>query len=241
MGDRSRGNRGELNLMTATRSKGTRRTALLIASCVALACGDDSGNTGTGPPPTSTETLRLPLRVHLLTSRLAPIHSTLDNGEVSILVERVNEISSQTDVVWQIEAITREFAQSEDQVEQVLLAGRPFSATVITAILPKDRLFEDGWDAFLLHDLSSTGVGPGVYLAVIPASVSSEVDPAGLNDPGRILAHELGHSLTLLHVACTAAGNLMAPGCDSQDRTRLSPEQIEQAREHAKTRRPARF
>jgi hypothetical protein len=165
----------------------------------------------------------------------------LANGEVRALLDRVNEVWSQADIMWEIEAIMREFAQSEDEVEQVLLAGRPFSTAVITAILPKDRLFQEGWDAFVLHDLASTGAAPGVYLAVIPAAVSSEVDPAGVNDPGRILAHELGHSLTLLHVECTAVGNLMAPGCDSGDRTRLSAEQIDQARHHAKTRRPARF
>lgn len=208
---------------------------------VTLACGDGSGTAGTGPPPTSVETLRLPVRMHLLTSRLAPIQSTFDNGEVTVLLERVNEIWRQAGIEWQIETIRREFAQSEDEVERVLLAGRPFSTAVIAAILPEDRLFDEGWDAFLFHDLASTGSAPGVYLAFMPAAVSSEVDPAGLNDPGRILAHELGHSLTLLHVECTAAGNLMAPGCNSGDRVRLTAQQIDQAREHAKTRRPARF
>ena len=226
--------------------RGLWRSALPLAAGVALlggvlACGSDSGNTGTGPTPTSAETMRIPLRLHLLTSRLPPIHSVLDNRELSVLVDRVNEIWSQADIVWEVEAIIREFAQSEDEVEQVFLAGAPFSTGVITAILPKDRLFEEGWDAFLLHDLSSTGVGPGVYLAFMPAAVSSEVDPGGLDDPGRILAHELGHSLSLLHAECTAAGNLMAPGCDSQDRNRLTTEQIDQARAQAATRRPATF
>jgi hypothetical protein len=215
--------------------------ALLIASCIVLACGDNSDSGTLGPPQNSAETLRLPLRVHLLTSRLEPVHAVLDARQTRDLLERVNEIWRQADIVWEIEAITREFAQSEDEVELVYLAGAPFTTGVITAILPKDRLFEEGWDAFILHDLASTGVGPGVYLAFMPAAVSSEVDPAGLDDPGRILAHELGHSLTLLHTECTAVGNLMAPGCDSDDRTRLTPGQIDQARRHAETRRPATF
>ncbi len=179
--------------------------------------------------------------MHLLTSRLPPVHSTFDAATVTALVARVNEIWRPADVMWEIESIVREFAQSEDEIEEVLLAGRRFSTGVITAVLPKDRLFEEGWDAFVLHDLVSAGGSPGVYLAFLPAAVSSEVDPAGLDDPGRILAHELGHSLTLLHVECTLAGNLMAPLCDSHDRTRLTAEQIAQAREHAKTRRPAKF
>lgn len=225
----------------ATASKRPGLLALLVASSLWVGCGGDSGSAGTGPPLLSAEMLRLPLRVHLLTSRLTPVHSTLDNVEVRLLVDRVNEIWRQAEVIWEIESVVREFAQSEDAAEQVLLAGRSFSTAVISAILPKDRLFEEGWDAFVLHDLVSAGAAPGVYLAVIPAAVSSEVDPAGLDDPGRILAHELGHSLSLLHVECTAAGNLMAPGCDSQDRTRLSAEQIGLARDQAKTRRPAKF
>lgn len=225
----------------AARARRPSLLALLLASSFGLACSGDSASAGTGPPPTSSQIVRLPLRMHLLTSRLTPVHSTLDNVAVRALVDRVNEIWRQAEIVWEIESIHREFAQSEDQVEQVLLAGRSFSTAVISAILPRDRLFEEGWDAFILHDLVSAGAAPGVYLAVIPAVVSSEVDPAGLNDPGRILAHELGHSLTLLHVECPAAGNLMAPGCDSGDRLRLTAEQIAQARTHAKTRRPARF
>lgn len=61
-----------------------------------------------------------------------------------------------------------------------------------------------------------------------------------LDDPGRILAHELGHSLTLPHVSCTPAGNLMSPGCAGSDRARLTAGQIERARAQAATGRPAR-
>jgi hypothetical protein len=183
--------------------------------------------------------LQLPLRVHLLSSRLGPIDATLDDAQVEALIGRVNEIWSQADIVWEIESITRESAEAEDQVEATLLAGTPLSGGLIAAILPRGRLFAGGWDAFIVRDLASAGAAPGVFFPTVPAVVSSEVDPAGLDDPGRILAHELGHSLTLPHVACTAAGNLMAPSCNSQDRTRLSAGQLDQARRQAQTGGPA--
>jgi hypothetical protein len=68
--------------------------------------------------------------------------------------------------------------------------------------------------------------------------IVSELDPAGLNDPGRIAAHELGHSLTLDHVKCHSEGNLMSPGCRSVNRTRLEPAQIEDARKQAQFGEP---
>lgn len=232
---------GEVSRTAVSRFGPFRRIALLAGSLIVLACGDDSGTVGpAAPSPLPAATLRLPLRVHLLSSRLAPIDATLGAREAWELIGRVNEIWGQADILWEIEAITHELAQSEDQVEAVLLAGFPLSAGLIAAILPRDRLFAEGWDAFIVHDLASAGGSPGIYFLSLPAVVSSEVDPAGLGDPGRILAHELGHSLSLLHVACTAAGNLMAPGCNREDRTRLSAEQHEQARGQAKTRRPTK-
>lgn len=173
-----------------------------------------------------------------MTSRLDPIGARFGAGEVWELMERVNEIWSQAEVLWEIEAITREFVRFEDELEAVLLAGRELSPGVLAAILPRGRLFEEGWDVFLIHDMARAGGSPGIYFTFLPAAVSSEVDPAGLNDPGRILAHELGHSLTLPHVSCASAGNLMAANCASHDRTRLSTGQIDQARAQAKIRRP---
>ncbi len=230
-----------MNRTMATGPKAPRSLALLITACVAVACGDDLATVGTGPAQLSATTLRLPLRVHLLTSRLEPIHAKFEWGAVWEMMERVNEIWSQADIVWEIEAMTREFAQSEDEIEALFQEGGPFPPAVIVSILPRDRLFADGWDAFIIHDLTPMAGFAGAYIAFLPAALSSEVDPAGLDDPGRVLAHELGHSLTLLHVDCTEAGNLMAPLCDGQDRTRLSAEQIAQARIQAETRAPATF
>jgi hypothetical protein len=42
---------------------------------------------------------------------------------------------------------------------------------------------------------------PGIYVSSRQGLIVSELDPAGLNDPGRIAAHEPGHSLTRLEPA----------------------------------------
>jgi hypothetical protein len=72
--------------------------------------------------------------------------------------------------------------------------------------------------------------------------VSAEIDPGGRREIGegmsRILSHELGHSLGLVHVLCTGQGNLMAAGCPLGSRTLLDATQITGTRMQAETARP---
>ena len=55
----------------------------------------------------------------------------------------------------------------------------------------------------------------------------------------RILAHELGHSLGLVHVPCAGQGNLMAAGYTLGTRTLLDVIQITEARLQAETGKPS--
>lgn len=201
---------------------------------LAVACGPDA----VGPPP-PPETLRLPVRVHVLSSRLAPFDATLDDGEVIALFERVNRIWAQAEIVWEVESVLREPIVNEDAIEEVLSGPFLISFNQLVSLLPKAALTDGEWDVFLARNLVEAGAAPGVFLWTVPAVLSSETGPTAVEDAGRILAHELGHTLTLVHVPCTAEGNLMAPGCESFTPTSLTPAQIEQARRQAETGSPA--
>lgn len=200
-----------------------------MAAVLALSCG--SGGEPAGPEDGRPPAITLPVRVHVLESRLTPIAGTLSDAELGSLLSRVNEVWAPARIVWRLESIVREPALAEDELEEAFAGLAPITADLLASAFPRDR-FSGGWDVFIVRDLTPAGV-PGVYFPTIPMVVSSEIDPSGLGDPGRILAHELGHSLTLLHVPCTTAGNLMSPGCPAADRTRLAPDQIEQARAQA--------
>jgi len=217
------------------RSPGATLQCILVLALLTAACGSESSSTLTSPGVAS---LILPVRVHVLSSRVPPLDAGLTDSDVRALVNRVNEIWAQADVFWQLESIRRETVGEEDQVEQAVLGLLPLTSTLLAAIAPRGELTTGDWDVFLVADLTTVVGFPGVFFPAIPGILSSRVDPAGLGDPGRILAHELGHSLTLQHVPCTPAGDLMAPGCDSADRTRLDSGQIQQARTQAETGRP---
>ncbi len=223
-------------LRRARRNTHRWRLAALPLLGALLSCGEAAPGPLSPPPPPGT--LTLPVRVHVLSSRVDLLDCDLSDGEVSSLLARVNEIWAEADIVWELESIHREAALSEAEIQRAISEGTPLGFELVANVIPRDRLTDGSWDVFLVRDLADGGVAPGFYFAEIPAAVSSELDPVGLDDPGRIFAHELGHSLTLRHSRCTTEGNLMAPACGGSDPTRLTPAQIENARIQAAKGRP---
>jgi len=213
-----------------------RRLLSLLVAFAAAGCGD--GPSRIVDPEQGT--FALEVRVHLLSSAFAPLATTLTDSEVRSIFDRTNELWSPAAIEWRIESIIREEAAGEEGFAAALLGQAGFDA--IAGVVPRERLSEGEWDVYLIRDLG--GIAGGIYFPDIPAVLGAELDPSGQRDLtgsiGRILAHELGHSLSLHHVPCTAAGNLMAPGCPSKDRTRLTASQIEAARAQASTGNPYR-
>ena len=202
------------------------------------ACGESAP---TSPGPDEDGAIHLEMRLHLLqSSQLDALDATLTDDEVGEVIQAVNEVWAQAGVVWQIEQIIREPALNPDVFWQVLNDPRGNSTSLVVAVLPKENIRPDIWNVFLIRDFG--GAIGGVYLLRERVVVSAELDPLGNRDlsggTARILAHELGHSLGLNHVPCTATGNLMAAGCPTGTRTRLETVQIQMARQQAETGQP---
>jgi hypothetical protein len=182
--------------------------------------------------------------VHLLhDTEVSSLNTSLSDSEVRTLFDGANQIWQQGDVVWQIEAIVRQEAQNGEDFARALRGEIPLTPGLMASLLPTGQLLQEGWDVYFVRDFGGR-VG-GIYISgggVSPAVISSEVDPTGLRDLAgsgpRILAHELGHSLSLFHVPCTDAGNLMAPGCPLGQRTQLTASQIDAAHQQARTGDP---
>jgi hypothetical protein len=216
-----------------------RRGAIVVAATFALACSD--GDTPQSPSGTELETTSLNVRVHLLQSaELDALNSTLSDADVDTLFVGVNEVWSQAGIAWSVESVVREPAQNAEAYEAVLRGLTPASTQLLSSIFPAGSLLPGEWNVFIIKDLGD--LAGGIYLHSMGVVLFAEVGPIGAQGPTgagrRILAHELGHSLGLAHVPCTPGGNLMAPGCPSADRTRLTPEQIEAARLQAHQGRP---
>jgi hypothetical protein len=213
--------------------------AVALTALFLFACSD-----GTSPERGGDDQLTLSVRVHLLQDAGVPsLNTSLSDSEVRTLFDGANGIWEQGDVVWQIESIVREEPHNGEDFARALRGELPLTPALVASLLPADQLLDGGWDVYFVRDFG--GLVGGIYISgggVSPAVISSEVDPTGLRDLAgsgpRILAHELGHSLSLFHVACSDAGNLMAPGCPRGQRTQLTTGQVDMARLQASTGHP---
>ena len=212
-----------------------RLSALMGIVMILGACSDSAGPTD-DPGPTE-----LAVRVHLVQSdQLDELNVRLSDAEVTELMTAVNETWAQAGVTWSLESIVREDARNEFLFGFALADPAVNPLSVLTSVLTLENVQADIWNVFLIRDFGG-GFG-GAYLTTEKVVVSAEIDPSGQRDiddgMSRILAHELGHSLGLVHVPCASQGNLMAAGCALGTRTLLDATQITDARSQAETGRP---
>ena len=209
--------------------------ALILGAC------SDSADVPTGPVDGQPAVIELAVRVHLVQSeQLEALNVRLSDAEVTQLMTAVNETWAQAGIRWSLESIVREDARNESMFRLALTDPTVSPISVLASVLTRENVRPDIWNVFMIRDFGG-GLG-GVYLGIDGVVVSAEIDPSGLRDidggMARVLAHELSHSLGLVHVPCTARGNLMAAGCTLGSRTLLDATQRAGARLQAETRRP---
>ena len=218
---------------------GALRGLAVAATFAGAACGDNAPQ----GPDDPEDLIELVLRVHLLESESDAVRARSTEAQVEQLIRDANEIWRQANVRWNVESIVSEQAGDPTEYERLVRGQVSDPTHVLLALVSGGGVLEDGWNVYLVQEL---GVAPGIYVTSAERQVLfvQETPPPG-EDAGvagpRILAHELGHSLSLAHVACSGVGNLMSPGCPSGLRTQLTASQITRARAQARTGRPFIF
>jgi hypothetical protein len=193
-------------------------------------------------PQQNAATIRLPVRFHLLAaSANSAVTTTLNERDVTTLLTVANGIWKQAGIEWYAERTFRENTPAAAQFDSILAKQIQGPRADLTGFIPRGELLRPGWNVFLIRDFG--WIGGGMFrpqiLGVLLAERGFGFELPASGRGGATLAHELGHSLGLEHVACDSTRDIMANGCWSPTASStLSSEQIARARKQAKTGEP---
>jgi hypothetical protein len=170
------------------------------------------------------------------------VATTWTEQDVRGLLTVANSIWQQAGIEWHVEQILREDSPAAAQFDSLIAERIPRTEASLTAFLPRGQLLRPGWNVFLIRDFGR--IAGGMFRPEIAGVVLAERGfgfelPAG-GRGGATLAHELGHSLGLGHVACDSTRDIMANGCWSPAAaSTLTPAQVAQARHQGRLGYPA--
>ena len=194
--------------------------------------------------PLHGQVIRLPVRVQLLHSNGdSAISTTYGEEQVRQLIAVANEVWRQAEIEWIVESVARVSAPRGAAFDSLVRGEIPRSRELLEKYFPEGGLLSTGWNVLLIRNFGQ--IAGGVFFTNLGAVALAErgfgFELAAEGRGGRTLAHELGHSLGLTHVDCEATRNIMANACWQPGfQSTLSAEQIEQARNQAKTGTPIR-
>jgi hypothetical protein len=137
---------------------------------------------------------------------------------------------------FEVESVRREAAPAGParDLPKVLTGEISPPRDVLTKLIdPAQQLSPRGLDMYIINDLGR--LAGGVYYGRQGSVIYAQNGPKGPQEANahgaKILAHELGHSLSLDHTTCTDQGNLMVAGCTKgADPLYLTDAQITAAR-----------
>jgi len=207
------------------------------------------------------EELVLPVRVHLLSAEVAEeLNAASTEEEIRQRFVAVNEIWKQAGIRWEIESIVSETAANQDAyarwIELDDRRDQRKRRPVMMGLLSPEHRLRDGWNVYVIRRFPVPA--SGVYFPELGSVLDTELGPRG-ETHATILAHELGHALSLAHTRGVAKNVMRAggrrpttaaggePPSESEDPppprdpaqfTELTDEQITAARAQAQQRKP---
>ncbi len=194
-------------------------------------------------PSTKSEKITLPVRVFLVKSKVSEkVHCTMTEEDLVACFKIVNENWAPANIEWSVESI-REMPIPTDAARayQKSLETNPRRGDmkVLVDSFPNDQRLTKGFNVFIVE---SMGKGAGGVFRPKPHGdvIYAHQSPRGYAVPA-ILAHELGHALSLPHTVFEKNNNLMMGAGPGRKPTRvkpLTPSQIELARAQAKQGKP---
>ncbi len=151
--------------------------------------------------------MTLPVRVHLLTSdSVVELQCSFTDSEIKEYFVGVNAIWAQAGIAWEIESIVREPVVTSDGYRDLLAAaanrdGAPRPGQnrqrVLRGLIPERNRLDPGFNVYIVEDLGS--LMGGVFMPRDQIVLYGRCGPKGEQRP-TVLAHELGHALSLPHV-----------------------------------------
>lgn len=182
------------------------------------------------PAQTAYQVIALPVNIYCYEFEAAPeLSCTISERDIERLIEEVNLYWEQAGITWSVAEIINLsideniFPPLSGDEDRQTLKNRFFAATSINSSK------SDVWNIGIIKKFSLPA--GGIYFPKTHTVMYAETTPRGNTTPF-VLAHELGHSLSLAHT--DGANNLMSVG-NPEGRNHLTEEQIAVVRTQAKS------